>query len=516
MTRRLVVAAALCLGACSPKQVAVDPGVAARAVLEQADANLRAGCFDCLTAAFNEYESVRNVPPVVEIATRGAVHVSALLAMRERDLGTTDGGYLDRARQLAATSATVQAEVTPLLDVIDALPWRGGVGSSNRPGLALMAYRDREQRIEQLRTTAPRDAFSAYVWLVYACESGALRTISKADVDVATPQFADAPLLAYALAAVCGVRRTAAFADIVTREPRYKEASFYQGLDASGARKLDDAEARYREAYAWRPTWPAVTLALANVLITGEDFDGALDFYDRTLTLVPKFADALLGKVRTLTYLSKPEDAVRAADELLALERYPGDAYYWKAYNELDLQRYDDAWRDVEAAEKLVRNGDVPKLAGIIAIDRKRLEVAREKLELARQRNPSDCQALYYLHLVYAELRQWPQTVSGAVAAAGCISATEAGLKAEIERIRASDVPEARKARQIAARERQIASGVRMRANCWYNGAVANFNLSKRDDAKEMAQRIADDEQLGERARELLARLDNRTDKGAR
>jgi len=46
-----------------------------------------------------------------------------------------------------------------------------------------------------------------------------------------------------------------------------------------------------------------------------------------------------------------------------------------------------------------------------------------------------------------------------------------------------------------------------MRANCWYNGAVANFNLSKRDEAREMAQRIADDEQLGDRARQLLDRL---------
>ena len=313
--------------------------------------------------------------------------------------------------------------------------------------------------------------------------------------------------MAYALAVVCGVRRTTAMAEIVAREPRYKEAAFHQALDATGARKLDEAERRYREAYAWRQTWPAATQALANVLITGEDFEGALDFYDRTLMLVPMFADALLGKIRALTYLSKSEDAIRVADELLAVERYPGDAYYWKAYNELDLQRFDDAWRDIEAADKLVRNSDVPKLAGIIAIDRMQLEVARVKLELARQRNQSDCQALYYLHLVYAELRQWPQTVSGAVAAAGCISAAEIGLQAEIERIRGSELPEARKDRQIAARERQIASGIRMRANCWYNGAVANFNLSKRDDAKEMAQRIADDEQLGPRARQLLDRL---------
>jgi tetratricopeptide (TPR) repeat protein len=295
--------------------------------------------------------------------------------------------------------------------------------------------------------------------------------------------------------------------DVLAAEPRYKEIAFFKGLVAVSALKLDDGEARYREAYEWRQTWPAVTLSLANVLVTGEDFTAALEFYDRTLSMAPMFPDALLGKVRTLTYLSRPEDAMAVADELLRIGRYPGDAYYWKAYNEFDLQRYDDAWRDVEAADKLLVNADVPKLAGIIAIDRKQLDVARAKLELSRQRNAFDCQTLYYLHLVYADLRQWTETASGAVAAAGCISSAEAGLRAEIDRIRASEMVDARKTRLIAAREKQIASGIRMRANCWYNGAVANFNLSKKDDARQLAERVADDAQLGERARQLLDRL---------
>src|SRR5256885_6662587 len=34
--------------ACSPKKIVVDPAVAGRATLATADANLHAGCFDCL------------------------------------------------------------------------------------------------------------------------------------------------------------------------------------------------------------------------------------------------------------------------------------------------------------------------------------------------------------------------------------------------------------------------------------------------------------------------------------
>ena len=110
--------------------------------------------------------------------------------------------------------------------------------------------------------------------------------------------------------------------------------------------------------------------------------------------------------------------------------------------------------------------------------------------------------------LVQAELRLWPEAARGAATAAGCLTASEVGLRAEIERIRGDGkLPEARKARMIAGRERQIGNAIRMRASCWFNGAVANYNLAKKDDAREMAQKIADDEQFGERAKQLLALL---------
>jgi tetratricopeptide (TPR) repeat protein len=319
-------------------------------------------------------------------------------------------------------------------------------------------------------------------------------------------ELADLPLLKFRLA-ICPTSGPSALDEAVSGEPRFKEAGFFKGLNAISARKLDDADARYREAYAWRKTWPAVTLALANVAMTGEDFQAAAEFYDETLTLAPMFPDALLGKLRAVTYLSRHEDAMAVADQLLGISRYPGDAHYWKAYNELSLERYDPAWLDIEAADRSLINSDVPKLAGIIAINRHEIDVARQRLEISRQRNPNDCQTLYYLHLVLADQRKWPETVTGAVAAAGCIDAAEAGLRSQIEEIRTSDAPEARKARQIAAREQQIASGIRMRATCWFNAAVGSYNTRKSDDARMFAAKLDGDAQYGERARDLVAQL---------
>jgi hypothetical protein len=504
-SRRVWLAVAL-VAACGPKKIAVDPAIAGRATLAHADANLRAGCFDCLAEALKQYESVLAVPSLAEAATKGAVQAAALLALRERELGTTDSRYLEKARELAAKAPSIQADVAPLLEVIEIFPWRVSANPAGRPASGPSIFVNRERRLEDLRATAARDELSAYVWIAFACESGAGRTMGNPEMRAVVALQADLVLVKFRLA-TCATGGASQLQEVVTSEPRFKEAAFFKGQNAASALKLDEADAQYREAYEWRKTWPAATLALANLAMTAEDFQLGRELYDETLTLASQFPDAMLGKLRALTYLSRHEDAMVVADELIAIGRYPGDAYYWKAYNELSLERYDGAWLDIEAADKSLINSDVPKLAGIIAIDRHEIEVARQRLEISKGRNPNDCQTLYYLHLVLADQRKWPETVAGAIAAAGCIDSAEAALRSQIERIRASDAPEARKARQIAGREQQIASGIRMRATCWFNAAVGSYNTRKNDDARMYAAKLDGDAQYGDRARDLVAQL---------
>jgi hypothetical protein len=124
-----------------------------------------------------------------------------------------------------------------------------------------------------------------------------------------------------------------------------------------------------------------------------------------------------------------------------------------------------------------------------------------------RTRNSTDCETGFYLGLVLADQRQWPRTADVLVATAQCVDAMEPRLVQEITRIRASSDPPARQERQIARRERDIANARRMRATSWFNIAVAYVSLSQTSDAREYAERVADDEQFGERAKEILARL---------
>ena len=138
--------------------------------------------------------------------------------------------------------------------------------------------------------------------------------------------------------------------------------------------------------------------------MTAEEFDRSLEFYLKTLELEPRAAEAILGKARALTYLEQHEPAIVVTDQLIGEGWLPGDAYYWKALNETQLGRIEAAWVDIEKADKLLINDQVPKLAGTIAYRRMELDVSRAKFEEARRRNPNDCETGFYLGIVLADL----------------------------------------------------------------------------------------------------------------
>jgi hypothetical protein len=192
--------------ACAPRRIpppAPDPAIAARVALDEADALVRAGCFDCLVDALKQYESVPLIPAVNAQATAGAVRASALLALRERELGTTDSGYLEKAREMAGA----EPALLPLFDVIANMPWRAGAGRSGTPDQLPTIFQNRDQRIAALRPLAGRDELSAYLWLAYMCETSSARVERS---EILTPMdevrsMSQLPLIAFRQASCFGV-----------------------------------------------------------------------------------------------------------------------------------------------------------------------------------------------------------------------------------------------------------------------------------------------------------------------
>jgi len=504
----LILFAAGCGG---PKPaVAPDPPAGDAARLAAADALVRAGCFDCLAAAYRGYDALRGSPVAGNAAAAGAARAATLLAIRERELGTEDSGYLKRARELIARTAALEPALNPLLEIADTLPVRGGtrqVSDDVELGRMQTAFRNRAAWIAYLKAHANDDPLASYLWLAFNC---AYTPSGRQAVDEWSEELTtngDTPLIALKKA-TCGTYSPEPLEQLLAADPRFAELNYFLGLAATFSGKIDAAIDRLTRAYAWRERWPAVTTALASAYVTLEEFDRAIEFYDRTLAVMPQSADALLGKIKALTYGGRHEDAIRVTDQLLALEHwYIGDARYWRALNETQMERYDEAWTDIELANKLLLNAEVPKLAGVIAYRRKEVEVSRAKFELSRTRNPNDCETGFYLQLVDAELTRWSETAEIAAAAAACFVDEEAQLNREIADLRTRAMAEDKRAKQIAKREKRLADDARMRATSWYNAAVANFNLKNADEAKAFAEKVVDDEQFGDRARDLLARI---------
>ena len=507
----LLVALSGCARAPLKPLTVVPPGPTPTERLAAADRLVRAGCFDCLLDAYREYRSLRSIASAGHAATMGAIRAAGLIALRQRELGMVDDGYLALAKELASSTPDLPSWIAGALDVVDVLGV--SIGGVARPPttdaeLEKMAIlrRNREAYSAVLRGFSEVDELAGYAWVTFMCGSTEARDVTPADIFAAVSTFRHTPLFAFE-EATCRGTNEGRLTALAAADSRFIEASYLLGLREVGRRKLDEADVQFSRAYAWHPRWPALTQSMANVAMTAEEFEQAERLYGETLTADPRASDALLGKVKALTYLGKAVEAIAAVDQLLGQRWHLGDARYWRALNENQLARYDEAWSDIEAAAGLLVNAEVPKLAGIIAYRRQQLEVARAKFEESSRRNQLDCETMFYLGVVLGDLREWSRTADLLRQTVGCIEAAEREALLDIETIRASADPPERQARQIARREKRIAEGRRMIATSWYNSAVAYYSLSRKDEARQFAEKVAADEQFGERAREILTRL---------
>jgi len=486
----------------------------ARVSLASADALVRAGCLDCLMSAFAAYEALLSDPTVAADARRGAIAAGILVAVRERELGIEETDTLAKARALADESLDLPADLRLAFDVFSTLPVRYSATNRIVAGEAQLAAArrvaaNRDAWTDELRADAAISPGDAYLWLAFSCVYGDARAANVTALAEAASAWRDTPLVRYRIA-TCRELQLPELQRLVADDPRFHEIRYSLALKAILEGRLDDADADLTSAYEFRARWPAVTFAIADVALTGEDFARAADFFERTLALVPDDPEAAVGRARSLTYLARFEEAIAAASGVLALERgYTGEALYWRAMAESELGRQDEAWEDVQQAERLITNADVPKLAGIVESRRGERVIARQKLELAHDRNRFDCQTMFYFGSVVAEQRDWQRSVEVFSEDADCFVTSERGLDEAIRRIDESNASPERKARLIARRRQQRASAAQDLVTCWFNLAAANFNLRRYAEARDNAGKVGEDPRYASRVRELLGLIPN-------
>src|SRR5262245_55289398 len=327
MARRLCWIPVLAvLGACSArKPPPAAPDLKTPARLAEADRLVRAGCLDCLVAAFGEYDLLRAIPSATVSATAGATRTAALIALRERELGHLDEGYLQRARTLAQQTPGLMDSLGVMLDVIDAMPDAAG-GATRTPTSDVDLDRMRRLRINgeawraRLVELAATDELAAYTYLSFACATTPPQTQTVDQIVEPVGALSDTALIAFKRGN-CRVADGKVLAPILEKDPRFLEVKYFQAhLDIADAprlglaSKLDDAEKLLGEVYAWRTEWPALTQSIANLAMTAEDYDRAITFYTRTLDLEPKAVDAMLGRVKALTFMGRSAEAIAQTD----------------------------------------------------------------------------------------------------------------------------------------------------------------------------------------------------------
>jgi tetratricopeptide (TPR) repeat protein len=500
-----------------PRAAAPGPSPDHSAELSATDEMLQRGCYDCLREALTRYENLQTDPVIGARARDSAVRTAVLLALRETELGLVHGAYIERARQLLGPVERASPELPALVDIAEVVAngptgfTRAATTDAQLAAIVTVA-RSQEQWATVLRNLMPQDLTAAYLWLGLACGPYGSTFPDHEKRESVIGGLSDVPLISFKTQTACGLTASEPLEADLAIEPRFREINYHLGLFALGgqtgrAPDLDGADVRFRAAYEWRQDWPTLTLAIANVAMSAEDFPKAFDYYNRTLALSTDDADALAGMIRALTYSNRHDEAIAAADRLLATGRNPGEAHYWRAMNLARLKQDEQAWTDVEQAANSLANSDVPKLAGILAINRRDFATARQRLELAYLRRRTDCETGYYLQSVLSEQRDWQSAARVAGETGTCFEKEEASIQEELATVRASLMAPERRARLIARREQQLASDARMRAAAWFNAAAANFNLARVDEARGFAEKVVDDSFYGERARLLIERL---------
>jgi tetratricopeptide (TPR) repeat protein len=371
------------------------------AELAKAQALLGQGCYTCLkeSLALFEKQLTANVPPVG--AREGAFDAALLLAMRGKELG-----ILGDAAMITARAMVVPAR-QPLLDAAELFigdttgldpDQRAQVGPRTRPQLE--PDNPRRRALDAL----PASDFAArYVALAIDCEQPKLA--DTVDMKQLLPVYEGVPLMRFRLA-ICGQRGSLDAGTLRAADPRWTDTLYWEGrreLASSIGRAIDLPKvlslfAQGREAF---PSSVMLTMAWANANMIGEEFEGALSGFDDVLAGQPTHRDALNGRMQSLSYLLRHEDAVTAATRLLNLGTWHiADANYWRAWNRYHLKEYDTAWMDVENAIKGLSNSRVYMLAGLIAYARKDLPTAVARFDRAYELDSRSCDATWMSGLV--------------------------------------------------------------------------------------------------------------------
>jgi tetratricopeptide (TPR) repeat protein len=462
--------------ACATKRPPIIPPVAVvpAAPVVDVEGLMRRGCFRCLEQAM--------------AAATGdqAFEVAALLTLRAKELGLPYDAYLAKAKALVPADPAYAvyleildaAAVDPLTgeryltadqSVVSAI--RVVAGSPGAPVRARPLSDVAKGWRDTLTMSAPGSSMlRGYALILASC---AARSFGDRTPPV-IPDLPDreAPLLRYR-AGLCD--NVAGLRKLRDEDEEFVDADFVLGRVALGGRvpDLDDALGRIQNVATAFPDSLAIASVLGEVYQEREEWPEALAAFDNVIMRMPQHREALLGRTVALSHLGRYADAVASATTMIDLGAwFLGEAHYWRAYNEFQLQQYPVARVDTDRAKSLMVNAAVFVLSGLVEWNERRLPTAESELVEALKMDLGRCDAARYLGRVRIQRSEKPEAMAALKQAIQCFDLSITARQTLMADIQAGTATEATKARIVAGHQRAIAAAIKDRDECVQNLAA--------------------------------------------
>jgi tetratricopeptide (TPR) repeat protein len=475
---KIVIGLVLALSVgCAPRPV---PVVAPRITLEalatrlaEADRLASRGCYLCLKEAAAAYASLLADSDDPVVAAR-ALENNLMLAIREVELRMPDSGAREAAEQLQARVPVSYAPYAAALDLQENPLVVGGV--------TLQSFRaQREERLkfaDALEKDAQASAMKAYFFIATVLPLRDFREL-KPTIDGVLAGHPDDLSLKYRMLAFQPTYSGEAARDLIGQETGFGEVHLLMGQRAFLNGNLAGAFRELTRARELLPDSVSIAFALANITFAYARYADALGLYDRILAspaatgLEPQVR---LGRAKSLSYLKRHDDGIAMLDELLLNDpsNNPGEKYYWRAWNRLQLGQAQLAYDDATTGLNAMRNDAIYRLAGMASFSLNRLGESRTFFEEALKMNRADCDSERYLGLLDSAERSWKPASSRFSVAASCYEAVILRLQVELSEYE-KDITGLSNG-LISAKRAEIKEADALRLQSAHNAAAASQN----------------------------------------
>lgn len=437
------------LTGCASRQPPATATVSPSPGDDDLSALIRQGCYRCLERAFDEAQTRK--------ASSHAFEAAALLVLRSKELGLATAPWLGRARALAAGDAPRSVH----LAIVEAIPPHPmsedrdalfDVRGRTQAHASLVAWR------ESLRSGSGSEVFRAYLDVALVCAFG---TLKENDQSFTGPvdNAAASPLYQYRVG-ICDGSHAPRLAALRASDRDFVDADFALGryaIEDPLEPDHDEGQERLQSAAAAFPKSPAIATTLGNLHRRWEDWDAALAGYDAAIAVSAGHPEALIGRAISLSHLSRPREAIDTATRLIdAGQWHLGEAYYWRAWNQLRLGNYEFARGDADRAVTLMANAAVFVLSGVIEWRLRRLGSAEREFEAALSIDFGECEAAFDLGVVRDERAKPAEALAAFQQARQCYELSMSLRREAIAKVLAGPGSETSKARESARHEREL------------------------------------------------------------